>query len=280
MRKAFQTLTALVKSLGMLWALHFVSQRLRVRISKSQLPYVLRSKNAQYPLICRANSSDIFVFHQVFVRLDFALLDFEADVDLVIDCGANVGYSSAYFLTRFPNCHLIAVEPSPANFSVLEENLLPYGERVCMVRSAVWSRPTGMLLVEQAYRDGKEWSYQVRESRENETPEFFAVDIATLLRDSRRERISILKIDIEGAESVVFSENYETWLDYVDMIIIELHDDTFFGKASEVFQEVCSHKFYCSQHGELTVGKRIMLPRHDSGPVHEQAESYGHAAVS
>jgi hypothetical protein len=55
-----------------------------------------------------------------------------------------------------------------------------------------------------------------------------------ILRESGQDRISLLKIDIEGAEVQLFSEGCESWLSKVDNIVIELHDDSCFGPASEI----------------------------------------------
>ena len=216
-------------------------------------PYFLRSRDAKYPLLCRPNSSDIEVFNQIFVQREYSCVDGLSDVDLVIDCGANVGYSSAYFLTRFPNCHLISIEPSPSNFNMLEKNLVYYRDRVQTLQTALWSHPANLVISENKYRDGREWSYQVRECNNKETPALRAVDIATLINEFKRERISILKMDIEGAEAVVFSANIDSWIDHVDTMLIEIHDDTQFGKSSDIVYEACKDSFSLSRFGELTV---------------------------
>jgi len=48
-----------------------------------------------------------------------------SNADLIIDAGANVGYSSVYFLSNFPNCRVIAIEPDGDNFASLQKNLAP-----------------------------------------------------------------------------------------------------------------------------------------------------------
>jgi hypothetical protein len=50
-----------------------------------------------------------------------------------------------------------------------------------------------------------------------------AVDIGGLLNKSGFDRISILKIDIEGSEREVFRHNYQAWIGKVDRLVIELH---------------------------------------------------------
>ena len=78
-------------------------------------------------------------------------------------------------------------------------------------------------------------------------------DIETLLLDSGYARISILKVDIEGAEAAVFSSNYQHWIKKVDNLVIELHDE----QCSSIFLEAISaENFVVSHCDELTVCKR------------------------
>lgn len=250
-------LNALVSSLGWLGMSVYTMQAIRCRFLNQANPYKLISKNAQFPLLCRPNTSDRDVFGQIFLEREYSCLDDLSNVDLVIDCGANVGYSSAYFLTRFPTCKVICVEPDLSNFMLLEKNLAPYKERVKLLRSGIWSHPAALKILENPYRDGREWTVQVRECKPEEKPEIQAIDIGTLLRESGQSKISILKMDIEGAEAVVFSKNYEFWLSCVDNMVIELHDDSSFGKASDIVMNATSsiRLFDISKSGELTVFK-------------------------
>lgn len=71
----------------------------------------LRARTAGYPLYARDLSSDLEVFEQIFVKKEYWPLNDIADPKVIIDCGAYVGYSAAYFLTRFPHARLIAIEP-------------------------------------------------------------------------------------------------------------------------------------------------------------------------
>ena len=249
-------LTETFRALGPRYACWYIFQRLRERYTQLQHPYVLRCAGQQ-PLYCRPNTSDIAVFKQVFIQREYAGLDDTPNISLVVDCGANVGYSSAYFLNYFPTCHLIAIEPDPSNFAMLQKNLAAYKQRSALMPSAIWSHPTGLVIEENRYRDGRAWSRQVRECRGDEQPAFQAVDIDSVLNKSGQQHISILKMDIEGAEAVVFSANVENWIDRVDTMIIELHDDSQFGKASEHFYAACGDRFQITQRGGVTVCKRI-----------------------
>jgi FkbM family methyltransferase len=224
----------------------------------------LRSRNAVHPLYCRNGTSDLEVFNQIFVDLEYEPLRVHEmlDVQLVLDCGANVGYSSAYFLSQSPSCHVIAVEPDPGNFAMLQRNLLAYGERAKLVRAGIWSHDTPLTISQAPYRDGREWTIQVRPCEPNEKTDLQGVSIESLLASSGFDKISLLKVDIEGAEVVLFGANTD-WLERVDAIVIELHDDSHFGKATDLFNATIDGRgFEVSHSGELTLCRRPSRTRH------------------
>lgn len=194
---------------------------------------------------------------QIFSGREYECLDDFSQPGLIIDCGANVGYSSAYFLSKHPNAYVVAVEPDPDNFTVLKRNLAPYGDRVNVVRAGIWSHTAALAMAQEVYRDGRAWTRQVRVCDPREKGGFAGIDIGSLLASTGYMRISILKVDIEGAEAVVFANNYETWINLVDAIAIELHDDSTFGRGSEVFLSAISGRgFEISHSGELTICRR------------------------
>jgi len=247
-----------VDVLGVVGTILYYRGRHRHRSGHTAHAFPLTSKTSRHPLFCRPGTSDLDVFIQVYLDQEYLVLDGTQNVSLVVDCGANVGFSSAFFLSRFPSCKLIAIEPDPGNFSMLAKNLSPFDGRTTLLQAAVWSHSGGLVIAEHTYRDGQEWSRQVRPCRPDETPSVKAVDIASLLDESGFPRISILKIDIEGAESVLFSSGYEKWIDRVDTMTIELHDDTEFGPCSDTVRSVIlQHGFEISESHELTICKRL-----------------------
>lgn len=219
--------------------------------------YWIQPKQVAHPLCVRTGTSDINVLRQIFVKREYGCLDDMIDVRLIIDCGANVGYSSAYFLSQHPSCQVVGIEPDAGNFAVLQRNLAAYGGRAKVLNAGVWSHTVQLAISQDRYRDGREWSKQVRVCGRDETGDIDGVDVGSILAASGHERISLLKMDVEGAEAVVFSENCGSWLDKVDVIAIELHDDSIFGNASEVFfAAISGHGFQVSRSGELTICKR------------------------
>src|SRR4051812_34765918 len=80
----------------------------RARDANARDVYALNARHARHPVLARAKSSDVQVFHQIFIEREYRCLDAIDCNGLIIDCGANVGYSAAYFLSRYPKAQLIA----------------------------------------------------------------------------------------------------------------------------------------------------------------------------
>ncbi len=248
-----QLLLKLVKYVGIRNTLNVLFQRL-CRLGKNDKNYYrLWAPGLSSPVYFRPHTSDVGVFRGVFQAHAYACLNHVRDPGLIIDCGANVGYSALYFLQRYPNAHLIAVEPDPGNYAVLECNLAPYRDRVRLIRAGIWSHSTQLRMNETPYLDGREWARQVRECFSGENGDIPAVDLGSLLSESGFKTISILKIDIERAEAEVFARNYEQWVGKVDNMAIEIHDD----ECERIFlRAIAGVSFMLSKSGELTVCRR------------------------
>ena len=247
-----------MRRLGVPSALRYDWQRARHALGIAPPVVTLTARRSRYPLSARPGSTDFIVFGQTFVSEPYACLDDVPNVDLIVDCGANVGFASAFLLSRFPQAMLYAVEPDPANFAILQRNLAPYGARARSERAGVWSHNARLRIEERPYRGGGEWARQVRECAAGESSDIEAVDIPTILERAGRDRISILKMDIEGAEAVVLSApNVGEWIAKVDCLAIELHDDTHFGDATTAFRRAIEGQaFTVTQSRELTVCTR------------------------
>jgi FkbM family methyltransferase len=247
--KRAQGVRSLLKALGPRGTLAYYRRARPSEARPDAPPITLRSRTARHELVCRPGTSDLNSFAQVFVRREYAPLDSLSAIDLIVDCGAYIGLASAYFLSRFPSAYLIAIEPDETNFAVLEENLRPFAPRAKLLHAAIWSYSTDLVIDDVPFRDNRQWSRQVREPREGDIRTVPAFDIATILDESSFDRISLLKVDIEGAEAVVFADEQNLdWLDQVDNMVVELHDDSRFGAATEAFERAMAERsFTCSQ---------------------------------
>jgi FkbM family methyltransferase len=245
MHSRFEWYTTAARNLGVPALLR---RQIEKRFGEQQEPMCLTSKYLKHPVYVRRGTSDLYVFDQILVDRQYSCLDHLRSPSLIIDCGANVGYSSAYFLSRFPMSAVLAVEPDASNFDMLSKNLAAYGNRCRPIRAAVW--PTkGSVRTVQPAGNLDEWGVRVEPCDAGDPHALATVTIPDLLDLALYPRISILKIDIEGAEEALFQGDTR-WLDVVDNIVIELHGD----RCEAAFMRAIEARgFTISRSGELTV---------------------------
>ncbi len=138
----------------------------------------------------------------------------------ILDCGSNIGMSVIYFKDLYPAATILALEPDPAIFPYLEENVRLNGlDNVQLVQAAVADRMGTMTF----FSDAKYGSRLVVDG--NSTPpqgwqrfEVPAVRLDSLLD----EPVDFMKMNIEGAETSVL-EAAGVALRNVREMIIEYH---------------------------------------------------------
>jgi FkbM family methyltransferase len=72
--------------------------------------------------------------NEVFCREDYAA---DANVQVAVDIGTNIGISALYFLTRNTESHCYLFEPDPANVPKLRQTLAGYESRYVLTQGAV-----------------------------------------------------------------------------------------------------------------------------------------------
>jgi FkbM family methyltransferase len=195
-------------------------------------------------------SSDRDTLRQVFVHEEYDAVEL-ANPKMILDLGANVGYASVFFLSKYPGVRVLAVEPDPDNFHLCCQNLAPFHDRAKCVLGAVWSERAKLQLLRGAFRDGREWTTQVERG---ESPDVEAYDMLTLVHAAAVEQIDLVKIDIERAESELFARNVDAWMRHVRNLCIELHDNEC---EHAFFESVSGYRYDLSRRGDLTVCRNI-----------------------
>ena len=192
--------------------------------------------------------SDEYVFDQIFVRHEYApVSDRLNDQKFILDLGANVGYASAFLASRYPDARILAVEPDPRNFELCCRNLKPYGDRIRVLKGAVWSQCSKLAL---SHELGDGMATQVMAAERESEADVVAWDIPTLLDLARVETADLVKIDIEGSEAELFAVDAARWLPRVHNICIELHDQ---HCRDVFFDALTSFDYELAEMGESTV---------------------------
>ena len=204
----------------------------------------------------RANDSDLVMFEQVFVNRDY---DFDLGFEpaTIIDAGANAGYAARFFHRKYPKARIVAIEPDSDNLETLRLNTgdIPL---VRAVRGGLWS---SRQLLRVADADAPKCMISLKAAGDSGLETIQGYDIADVLRMADAEVIDLLKVDIEGGELELFSENYLPWITKVRVFMVELHDRVRPGCAAAFYTAIRHLRFTQHQKGDI-----VMIVNEDLRP--------------
>src|SRR5262245_60750327 len=126
---------------------------------------------------------------------------------VIVDAGANIGAAALWFGKKYPDAAVVAVEPDPGNVRVLKCNLT--GRHDMIVLAAAIGARSGFVEVKKE-KDSLSWVSRTTRA-ESGVPVVTMTDAVAKVANGVP---FIVKIDIEGFESDLFSTNVG-WLDDV-----------------------------------------------------------------
>ncbi len=208
------TLSAVARSEGFVAAVRIR----RLERSKSNKETCLQLKRLSHPIYIREGTPDIPTVINTVIREEYGQRWNGVRPLRMIDAGAYIGDTSAYFLSRFPGITVVALEPNGSNFALAEKNLAPYGNRVKLYNMALDGAP-GLV-----HMSGEHLGAAIASSASGQdTGAIEATSIPKVLDAASWDDIDILKMDIEGAEAAVLNHRADSWLARVRRVILEPH---------------------------------------------------------
>jgi len=203
-------------------------------------PRQMRIPQAPHAIWLRPGTSDFETMEQVFVHREYdfamwpshhamiertyaALLE-TGKLPVIVDCGANIGYTSIWFALRFPRAIVYAIEPEPQNFMMLCRNVSAYAN-VKPVQAGISDRVTRLSLRNP---DGEPWACQTVDDEQG--------SVATVTVPDLLDRLPncvplIVKVDIEGYETSLFRSN-TAWAAQTPLVVFEMHDWLFHWRGT------------------------------------------------
>jgi FkbM family methyltransferase len=188
------------------------------RVSKSKQPVVVRLQDGKRLILRPRPTTDLGTAFEIFISQAYlkpAIVP-EPEPKLIVDLGANVGYSVLHWAYNYPTARLVAYEPHPVQLKMLNRHLElnALQNRVEAIGSAVSNHDAGSFLT-----DDENESVLTVEDGAGRLP----VTVRDFFDEMGGQRIDLLKMDIEGGEYPILSDRRFETLD-VRTIVMEWHN--------------------------------------------------------
>lgn len=208
----------------------------------------------RHPFWIRSCTTDLEVFTHTVIRRAYVAVPPPEPVRFIIDAGANIGDTACFYASLYPAATIIAIEPDAENFQLLAQNASPYGSQIIPIRAALWSHVSTLRVVQSDLQSGIAVT-ETPNPANGAAETVPAVSLPDLLDDYHFPFCDILKCDIEGAETFLFSNDPDGWLRRTRSIYIELHGETARDTVLRATRRTC---FRCRRHRDLYCFKRTL----------------------
>ncbi|MEQ1751190.1 MAG: FkbM family methyltransferase [Prosthecobacter sp.] len=192
----------------------------RLRLARKGSNVLAFPPGSRLSLELVAGAIDIGTWDEVFITEDWRIGSFSSmpQAPVIVDVGANIGLTAAYFSEHFPDAKIIAIEPENSNFDRLCRNTGKY-KNITAIKAALWHRDAPVNL---ANPNDTSVSFCCVDT-DDSIGQIQGITVPELMRRCGLSEIDFLKLDIEGAELELFKGD-TTWLPAVRLIGIEFHE--------------------------------------------------------
>ena len=172
------------------------------------------------PFYYRPGTTDLLVLEQVFLDREYHVEPIAADtIEYIIDLGSNIGVTAMLWAQRYPRAQMVLVEPDPDNFKLLRRNTAAFQDRCVLLNAAVSDRRGHTSF----FRSEREYGHSIFKPDDCVCEiNVKTLTVSDVLTEAGFPRVDLLKMDIEGGESIVMP-TIGSWKHAPRYMIAELH---------------------------------------------------------
>lgn len=183
-----------------------------------------------------SNHRDLLqLFQESFMTKDYFFTTDKAN-PFIIDCGGNLGLTVLFFKTLYPSAEILTFEPAPTSLRFLNKNITDNNlKNVTIVNKAV-SNKNGICLFQDTPGNTLAGHMQTQNGsmESGQTVEVESV----LLSDYITKPVDFLKIDVEGAEVLIFEDLDQSGkIKFIKEMVLECHCSTFLIQILSILQK-------------------------------------------
>lgn len=183
---------------------------------------------------------------------------------LIIDAGGYIGTAALRLAAAYPLSRVLCLEPSADNLAILRRNTAAVPSIVVVAAALAATEGEAML----HDRGSGEWGYSLLPGPAGGPPArgplVPTVTIEAIMAHERRDRLFLLKLDVEGAEREILSAG-AAWLARTDLLVAELHEQLAPG-ATAAFAAATA-----GRDNRRLPGEKLLSVRRGFRPPEQQA---------
>jgi FkbM family methyltransferase len=162
---------------------------------------------------------------------------------VILDIGANVGYTMIDFKYHHHGARVIGVEMDAGNHALAARNVAGLAG-IELVHAAIWFEDGEVSYDARANAD----AFAIGAPAERPSNRVTALSMASLMQRHGVEHADYVKLDIEGAEETLFRRGNLAWLQRVGQIGVELHGALPAAELIELLQKHGLHAVRSRRH--------------------------------
>jgi len=182
------------------------------------------------PFYYRPGTTDLLVLEQVFLDREYHVEPIAPEsIEYIVDLGSNIGVTAMFWAQRYPHARMVLVEPEPDNFRLLRRNTAAFAHRCTLLNAAVSDRRGAASF----FRSEREYGHSILRTDDCVAEiQVKTLTMSDVLSEAGFPRVDLLKMDIEGGESLVMP-TIGTWKYAPRYLIAELHPPYDFNAFTE-----------------------------------------------
>ncbi|MGZ3752471.1 MAG: FkbM family methyltransferase [Mucilaginibacter sp.] len=187
---------------------------------KTQPGQLIKVNFLNYKINALSYFSLEYLLNEIFIKKEYFFVTKSA-TPVIFDCGSNIGIAIMYFKKLYPNAHIQAFEPNPEVFKVLTQNMAENNIDVVLNNYALCNSNKSVSFYVDDTRGTLKGSILKERGGANRV-DIEGRRLSSFL--SQYEKIDLIKIDVEGAETEIINDLYKhnmLWL--ADNYIVEFH---------------------------------------------------------
>jgi FkbM family methyltransferase len=208
---------------------------------REQGPEILEENIMGFTIQFFTHPQLIDLFEEIFI---FQVYDFANSTPrpLIVDCGSNIGLSVLYFKKIYPDARIIAFEPDPETFALLEENIQRNNLSDISAFNVALQDNEGEMVLYKKHQTPGSLTMSLIGSPGNLQTTIQSRKLSDYIHDTA----TIIKIDVEGSEVSIITDLIQNQkIGLVEKMIIEYHPSITKRPTEEFISMIEQHNFAC-----------------------------------